>query len=200
MNKDNKYKINLCKNIKDYGKCKYGDKCRYAHSRQELRCFYDENCMNNNCERIHENRDKNKENNLKEDTYEINEINNNDDKEKRVSYSNIFKNQNKIDNLNNEKENKNTDISINVEINNNSINNDYTNKKAKENNNILMDNVNELKSIFEKNEKDIKLFINNKVKNNNIKYELFKMYNEIKTEIQYFENSIEDIIKLNIKE
>lgn len=28
MNKDNKYKINLCKNIKDYGKCKYGDKCR----------------------------------------------------------------------------------------------------------------------------------------------------------------------------
>ncbi|KAI7861291.1 hypothetical protein K492DRAFT_105941, partial [Lichtheimia hyalospora FSU 10163] len=123
---------------------------------------------NNNCERIHENRDKNKKNNLKEDTYKINEINNNDDKEKRVSYSNIFKNQNKIDNLNNEKENKNTDISINVEINDNSINNDYTNKKAKENNNILMDNVNELKSIFEKNEKDIKLFINNKVKNNNI--------------------------------
>lgn len=177
MNKDNRYKINLCKNIKDYGKCKYGDKCRYAHSRQELRCFYDENCMNNNCERIHENRDKNKEN-----TYDINEINNNDD------------------NLDDEKENKNTDISINVEINDNSINNDDTNKKTKEDNNILMDNVNELKSIFEKNEKDIKLFINNKVKNNNIKYELFKMYNEIKTEIQYFENSIEDIIKLNIKE
>lgn len=46
------YKIDLCKNYEEKGKCKYGDKCRFAHGNHELRkksCKSYEKCWNDKC-------------------------------------------------------------------------------------------------------------------------------------------------------
>lgn len=48
-----RYKIKLCDFYKKEGKCNNKDKCTYAHGNNELRCMFDENCVNDKCKRIH---------------------------------------------------------------------------------------------------------------------------------------------------
>lgn len=57
MEKFDRYKIKLCDFYKKDGKCNNKDKCTYAHGNNELRCMFDENCVNDNCKRIHVKRD-----------------------------------------------------------------------------------------------------------------------------------------------
>lgn len=55
---ENKYKLKLC-DFYIKGKCNNKDKCTYAHGEKELICVFDEKCINDKCDRIHINRDKN---------------------------------------------------------------------------------------------------------------------------------------------
>ena len=34
---NSKYKIQLCRNFMNFGTCPYGERCQYAHGREELR-------------------------------------------------------------------------------------------------------------------------------------------------------------------
>lgn len=117
---DTKYKTRLCNHYKEYGKCDYNDKCRFAHGEQELICLFDEECINNSCKRKHQKRDKNKEiieksikNNNNDDKINILEetefphindisVNNKDSDISNVLFSDILKNKDDLK-LNNEK-------------------------------------------------------------------------------------------------
>lgn len=58
----NKHKTILCLKYNEdesLNKCSYGEKCLFAHSNNELRCIFDDDCSNKYCERVHLKRDKN---------------------------------------------------------------------------------------------------------------------------------------------
>ena len=46
-------KTQMCNSVSSNIKCRHGDKCRYAHSKEELVCGYGYSCTSNNCNRIH---------------------------------------------------------------------------------------------------------------------------------------------------
>ena len=46
-------KTQMCNSVSSNIKCRHGDKCRYAHSKEELVCGYGDSCTSNNCNRIH---------------------------------------------------------------------------------------------------------------------------------------------------
>lgn len=54
-----KNKTQLCKYYKSSKGCDKGNKCSFAHSENELRCMFDEYCVNGECKRVHLRRDKN---------------------------------------------------------------------------------------------------------------------------------------------
>jgi Skp family chaperone for outer membrane proteins len=53
----NNIKTKLCNNIKEKGICPFGDKCRFAHTQEEIRkapCAFQKNCKNPSCPYSHE--------------------------------------------------------------------------------------------------------------------------------------------------
>ena len=46
-------KTQMCNSVSSNIKCRHGDKCRYAHSKEELICGYGDSCKSKNCDRIH---------------------------------------------------------------------------------------------------------------------------------------------------
>lgn len=53
--RDSKYKTELCKNFEETGICKYKNKCRYAHGKQELICkgLINKNYKKIKCDKFH---------------------------------------------------------------------------------------------------------------------------------------------------
>lgn len=52
----NNYKTQMCKSILNNISCAFGEKCRFAHSKEELRqapCFFGRNCNNPRCQKSH---------------------------------------------------------------------------------------------------------------------------------------------------
>lgn len=202
---DNKYKTKLCRYYDKYGKCNNSDKCNYAHGEDELRCFFDENCINKKCKRLHVKREMDKPKiNLDEFPVLSNNDNvkNNDIKENRVSYSNIFNgekiSQNKLDNINDNDDNKkDVPISFNidgVDISKFDIN--ELNINSKKNNIDIIKLINDIQNIFEQYSKDIKQAINNEINNNHIKSILLRNLNEIKMEIDLFISNYKNITNM----
>lgn len=54
----NNYKSKICDFYKN-GSCINKNNCSYAHGEEELRCIFDDKCINEKCRRIHLKRDKN---------------------------------------------------------------------------------------------------------------------------------------------
>lgn len=53
----NNIKTRMCNNILTKGECPFGDKCRFAHSQDEIRkapCAFQKNCKNKNCPYSHD--------------------------------------------------------------------------------------------------------------------------------------------------
>lgn len=203
---NNKYKTRICNYFNDYGKCNNGDECKFAHGENELRCLFDENCINENCRRIHINKEnKNSEiDNMENDkkvkfNMNINEsfILNDNDKQKinnrknEISYSDILKKLNNSDD--NKKENENMNIPIQFNINGTNIKDLNENIKEKENDIDIMKLINDMEDVFKKYDKDIKQFINDRIKDNYIKYIFLNNLNEIKMEIDLFKNNFRDM-------
>ena len=46
-------KTQMCNSVSSNIKCRHGDKCRYAHSKEELVCGYGDSCKSKNCDRLH---------------------------------------------------------------------------------------------------------------------------------------------------
>lgn len=115
----NKYKTKLCFFYEKYNKCNNEDKCNYAHGVSELRCLFDEKCVNEKCKRIHIKRERDicvftsKEENMDMDDTNYSDYNEENDN------INIFDNEQfpiikeKINNNENNNENNNDD-NVNV--------------------------------------------------------------------------------------
>lgn len=128
---ENKYKLKLC-DFYIKGKCNNKDKCTYAHGEKELNCVFDEKCINDKCDRIHINRDKNiddkiyikekrnKENFKKVDIFDEKEFptfdNKISSKKDITSITNITYDLKNILNIKNECKNKNKNEIINNEL------------------------------------------------------------------------------------
>lgn len=61
INENKTYKTKLCRFYKEYNKCNNEADCDFAHGECELRCFFDEKCINEKCKRIHNNKNKEKD-------------------------------------------------------------------------------------------------------------------------------------------
>lgn len=166
---DNKYKTKLCNYFDKYGKCNNNDYCKFAHGVSELRCLFDEDCVNEKCKRIHLNRDKNNE----KANININE--------KSVLKDNNTDNTRNINNEN-----------IPIQLNINGIDVDDFDD-IKENKIEIINLINNMETVFEKYNENIKQSINDKIKNNHLKYTLLNNLNEIKMEIELFKNNYKDI-------
>lgn len=201
---DNKYKTKLCNYFDKYGKCNNNDDCNYAHGEKDLRCLFDEDCINEKCKRIHLKRDKYKHNefnekvNLNIDDFPVlNDDNtrNIDNKENKIFYSDIVKKekiyQKQLDNLDH---NDNANIPIQLNINGMDVD-DFDD--IKEDKIDIMNLINDMESVFEKYNENIKQAINDKIKNNHLKYTFLNNLNEIKMEIKLFKNNYKDVKDLN---
>lgn len=180
---DNKYKTKLCTYFNKYRKCNNGDKCNYAHGEEELRCLFNEKCINETCKRIHTKRDKvNIVQEDKDDVFpELNYKNTikNVNEEGKMLYSEVVKEKETQD-----KKEINTDVSFNIDsIDNNEI--DYL--------------INDMENIFEKYSKNIKQTINHDIKSNDIKFILLNNLNEIKMDIILLKNNYKDITNIKKK-
>lgn len=201
---DNKYKIKLCNYFDKYGKCNNNNYCKFAHGENELRCLFDENCVNERCKRIHLNRDKNNEKanlNMDENLVSLSEKDNTrniNNEENKIFYSDIVKKekicQRQLINLNNNNNNDNENIPIQLNINCIDVD-DFDD--IKENKIDIINLINNMETVFEKYNENIKQSINDKIKNNYLKYTLLNNLNEIKMEIMLFKNNYKDITELN---
>lgn len=59
MDVTNRYKLRLCNFYENNKECNKGSDCTFAHGKNELRCIFDEDCVNEECKRIHLKKDKN---------------------------------------------------------------------------------------------------------------------------------------------
>lgn len=91
MNISDKYKVKLCDFYKK-GKCNNQDECTYAHGEDDLRCIFNEYCINEKCKRIHIKKYKDEK---QESIKDNNKINIFDEKEFPIINNNIKKVHNK---------------------------------------------------------------------------------------------------------
>lgn len=105
MDVTNRYKLRLCNFHENNKECNKGSNCTFAHGKDELRCIFDEDCVNEECKRIHLKRDKNiitknkeKLNNNKINIFDYkefpvinNKVKDKNEKNKKEEYMNNYK-------------------------------------------------------------------------------------------------------------
>lgn len=201
---DNLIKTQLCKYYKSSKGCDKGPNCSFAHNENELRCIFDQSCINEECKRIHIKRD------IKPITKNNKEIAIIDEEEKKPEIQltingNKYYDDNYINkNLENKKNIKNESSRDNIEYNN--YNKFYEVESININTNQVISDktlelVNNLQEEFNKYIKDIKRnidesFLDDKKQyGTNLKIDL----NKISSELNLFKNNFKDITFRRIK-
>lgn len=110
-------------------------------------------------------------------------LNRDKDNEKSLLKDNNTDNTRNIDNKN-----------IPIQLNINGIDVDDSDN-IKENKIEIINLINNMEIVFEKYNENIKQSINDKIKNNHLKYTLLNNLNEIKMEIELFKNNYKDVTK-----
>lgn len=199
-----KTKTQLCKYYKSSKGCDKGPNCSFAHNENELRCIFDQSCINEECKRIHIKRDikpitkNNKEIAIIDEEEKIPEI-------QLTINGNKYYDDNYINkNLENKKNIKNESSRDNIEYNN--YNKFYKVESININTNQVISDrtlelVNNLQEEFNKYIKDIKrnideTFLDDKKQyGTNLKIDL----NKISSELNLFKNNYKDITFRRIK-
>lgn len=199
-----KTKTQLCKYYKSSKGCDKGPNCSFAHNENELRCIFDQSCINEECKRIHIKRD------IKPITKNNKEIAIIDEEEKKPEIQltingNKYYDDNYINkNHENKKNIKNESSRDNIEYNN--YNKFYKVESININTNQVISDrtlelVNNLQEEFNKYIKDIKRnidesFLDDKKQyGTNLKIDL----NKISSELNLFKNNFKDITFRRIK-
>lgn len=173
-----KYKIQLC-DFYIKGKCNKQNECTYAHGEEELTCAFDEECLNEKCNRKHIIRDniyiKDKEDKIGEKEFPI--LNTKKDITKNISY-----NLKKILNVKDEYKN---DLSKFIVIEEN-INQNT--------NNLIMSTIDEMYNKLLNLKMNVKQKIKNDIKDDYLKNILINDLNNIESKIKLFKNNYKDLL------